>query len=276
MIELGKKRGQYGGGQASYESVIPLILILILAIFIAGKFGILNLSSLPVVGSLFGAPYIKVLVIGTPSAQLEQMLQAEDFRVAGITYAGSIRQETIYPGTLDNFDIVILDNTRTCDRTVRKVVADKVKAGGKLIVIADACTTVNDDPNAVGWDIGIGTLGDVMPVKYGGILFHEPTGTTTSTVSGKFKAIAFDNPIFNGLKNFQFSGPVTKVYPNPNSNVLAYIDNWGNRVTSPADFAIIESKGLLTGKVIYFSFYPDTTSRNMLRNTLLYVKGAKG
>ena len=63
MIDLGKKRGQYGSPSASYESVIPLVLILILGIFIAGKFGILNLSSLPVIGSLFGAPYIKIAVI---------------------------------------------------------------------------------------------------------------------------------------------------------------------------------------------------------------------
>lgn len=271
-----KKRAQYSGGTQSYESVIPLILILILGIFIAGKFGILNLGSLPVVGSLFGQPYIKVLVIGTPSTEMSQLFNAEDYRLAGITYAGNIKQDAIIAGTLDSFDIIVLQQTPTCDRPARKTIADRVKAGGKLIVIGDACTHVTDDQNALGWEVGIGSLGDIMPVKYGGLLFHEATGSTTVTVSGKFKAIEVDHPIFNGIKNFQFGGEVTRVYPNPSSRVLAYIDQWGGKVTAPSTYAIVESQGLLSGKTLYFTFDPATTSRNMFLNTLLYLKGAKG
>ena len=272
------KRGQYGAPAGrSYESVIPLVLIIILAVFIAGKFGLVDLSSMPVVGSLFPRPYIKVVVVGQESAALKTTLTAEDYRVAGINYVGSIRQEAIVPGSLNSFDIMILQGSTICDRTARKVVADKVKAGGKLIIVGDACTRVTDDPNAVGWDIGIGSLGDVVPVTYGGVLFHEATGESTVSIpSGKFKVIAPDHPIFNGIKNFAFTGIVTRALPSANSNPLAYIDTYFGRVTAPATFGIVVSQGLLTGKTLYFSFDPGTTSRNMLLNSLLYLKGAKG
>ncbi len=274
------KRGQYGAPAGrSFESVIPLVLIVILAVFIAGKFGLVDLSSIPGVGGLFPKPYIKVVVIGHESEALRSVMTAEDFRVAGVNYIGSIPQEAITPGSLNSYDIIVLQGSTVCDRTARKVIADRVKAGGKLIVVGDACTRVTDDANAVGWDIGIGSLGDVIPVTYGGVLFHESTGQSTVSVpSGKFKIIAPDHPIFNGIKNFGFTGVVTRVLPNANSNALAYIDTYFGRVTAPATFAIVESQGLLTGKTLYYSFDPGLAfaSRNMLLNSLLYLKGAKG
>lgn len=275
------KRGQYGGYGAptarSFESVIPLVLILILGVFIAGKFGLLDLSSIPVVGSLFPRPYIKVVVVGSESPYLKNLMTSEDYRIAGINYVGPIQQQAVVPGVLNSFDIIILQGSTVCDRPARKVIADRVKGGGKLIVVGDACTRVTDDQNAVGWDVGIGSLGDVVPVTYGGVLFHEPTGQSTVSVpGGKFKIVAPDHPIFNGIKNFAFTGVVTRALPSVNSNALAYLDTYYNRVTAPATFAIVESQGMLTGKTLYFSFDPGTTSRNMLLNALLYLKGAKG
>ncbi|MBI5036331.1 hypothetical protein HZC09_03220 [Candidatus Micrarchaeota archaeon] len=277
------KRGQYATPARAYESLIPLILIVILGVFIAGKFGFLQLNSLPVVGSLFPSPQIKVVVIGQSSQQMKDMLISEDFRQNGITYVTDLRQDFIVPGVLDNMDIIILQGGQICDRTPRKTIADRVKAGGKLIVIGDACIRVNEDPNAVGWDIGIGSLGDVVPVTYRGVLFHErqPTKGSVDVAGGKFKIVAPSHPMFNGILNYQFSGRVTEVLPNQNAKVLAYIDSVGGMPTAPATFGIIESQGLLAGKTMYFSFDPATNiagvgSRNMLLNTLLYLKGGKG
>ena len=272
MVKNTRKRGQQSYG----ESLIPLVLILVLAVFIAGKLGYVDLHSMPVVGSLFPAPYIRVLVIGSASPQLEYNLKAETMRMAGITYAGSINQEAVVPGSLNSFDIIILQGATVCDRTARSAIASRVKAGGKLIVVGDACTRVNDDPNALGWDIGIGLLGDVMPVTYGGVLMHEKTGQSRVYADGMFKIISSDHPMFNGITNFQFSGTLTNVYPTSNSNVLAYIDTYMGKPTSPATFGIIESQGFLSGKTMYFAFDPGSTSREMLQNTLLYLKGAKG
>jgi hypothetical protein len=276
------KRGQYAVPGKAYESLIPLILIVILGVFIAGKFGIVNLSSVPVVGSLFPASKINVVVIGKASEELKLMLQSEDFRIAGVQYTPDLRQDFILPGVLDGFDVIILQGSAVCDRTARKVIADRVKAGGKLIAVGDACIRVNDDPNAIGWDIGIGSLGDVIPVTYRGVLFHEVVNARGSVdvSGGKFHVVAIDHPMFNGIKNFAFSGRVTEVLPNANAKVLAYIDSVGGRPTAPATFGIIESQGLLAGKTLYFGFDPGTTStggsRNMVLNMLLYLKGSKG
>ena len=82
-----------------------------------------------------------------------------------------------------------------------------------------------------------------------------------------------------------FESIYVNVYPKPNSNVLALIEEFGGRPTAATTYAIIETKGMLTsGKVLYFSFDPATELTptgqkpryHMLLNALLYLKGAKG
>ena len=271
-----KKKGQYAPTQSYGESLIPLILIVVLGLFIAGKFGYIDLHSMPVVGSLFPAPYIKVVTVGRASHQFEYLIQSENMRVAGISYAGSISPDALVPGSLNNFDIIVLQGSTTCDRVARQAITERVKGGGKLVVIGDACTRVTDDPNALGWDIGIGLLGDVMPVRYGGVLMHEKTGQTRVLADGKFKIISPDHQMFNGITNFAFSGTLTNVFPNSNANVLAYIESYLGKSTSPATYGIVESQCLFSGKTVYFAFDPGTTSREMMQNMLLYIKGASG
>ncbi len=272
-----KKMGFLKRGQQNVESLIPLVLIAILAIFVAAKFGFIDVSGVPILSALVPAPVIKVGVVGHASSDLKNMLEAEVFRVQGVRYAGDIPQEVLYPGVLDNFDIIVVQGTQICDRTAREVIADKVKAGGKLILVGDSCTRVTDDPNAVGWDVGIGTMGDVVPALVGGPT-HEREPIKRVGVSGKFKVIEPDHPLFNGIKNFGFNGNLVEVYPKANANVLAFIDESASgRVTLPAQYAILESKGLLTGKVVYLAYDPTVgTSREMFLNLVLYLKGAKG
>lgn len=282
------KRGQgynYAptGGTRFFESAVPLILIVILAVFIAGKLGVVDFSEVPVLNSIFPAPKTVVAVVGRSSPTMRDLMASEDFRVAGIYFAGDIDQKVVYPGALKNFDIVIAMGDPFCDRTARKVMADRVKAGGKLMVIGDACTRVNDDRAAVGWDIGIGSLGDVMPVKIGGVS-KELDPWVTAPVTGKLKIVDVDHPMFNGVKNFQFNSVITGItVPTTNANILAYVDSSSIGIpTRPSLFAIIESRGLLTGKVVYFSYDPSTMAqfqqvgRNMWLNGLLYLRGAKG
>lgn len=276
-MQIMKKKGQaYAPHQSYGESLIPLVLIVVLGLFIAGKFGFVDLHSMPVVGSLFPTSFIKVIAVGRASPQLKYMLKSGNMRDAGIQYAGSYSPDMLQPGALDNFDIVILQGTTTCDRTARRTIADRVKAGGKLIVIGDACTRVTDDPNALGWDVGIGLLGDVMPVRYGGILMHEKTGQSRVYADGKFKIVSMDHPMFNAITNFAFAGTLTNVFPNSNADILAYIESYQGKSTAPATYGIIESKGVFSGKTVYFAFDPGTTSREMMQNVLLYMKGAKG
>lgn len=277
MFNMGRKRGQ------SYaESIIPIILIVILGLFVAAKLGYIDLSSMPLVGGLFPQSYIRIAIVGSPSPQLNDFLRSEQYRLAGVSYAVPIRQEAVKPGVLKNFDIIILQNSRVCDRDARKEITKAVQGGKKLLVIGDACTTVTDDPTAAGWDVGIGLLGDVMPVTWGGNLFHERGQTSTVIQQGKFQILSQDHPIFNGILNHGvFEDTYTNVYPKANSEVLAYIEEFGGKPTSATTYAIIESKGMFTsGKVMYFTFDPSTVNPtgqyHLLLNTLLYLKGAKG
>lgn len=273
------KRGQ---NKSFGESAIPLILIAILALFIAGRFGFVDFSGVPGLNSIFPSPKITVGVVGRASQEMKFLLESEDFRQAGVYYAGDLDQKVIYPGVLNNFDLIILQGDSVCDRTARKTVADRIKAGGKLIVIQDACTRVSDDRAAYGWDIGIGLLGDVVPVIGGGVT-KDLEVLQTAPLDGRFKVVAQNHPAFNGVKNFGFHSTITAItVPKPNSDILAYVDASSiGKTTAPALFAIVESKGLFSGKTIYFAFDPATTAaqgtgRNMFLNTLLYLRGAKG
>ncbi|MFH1200021.1 MAG: hypothetical protein V1708_03055, partial [Candidatus Micrarchaeota archaeon] len=202
----------------------------------------------------------------------------EEFRTNGIYYGtgDGLRPDQLFGGVLKPFDVIVLQGQQTCDRSARKTITDWVKSGGKLIVIGDACTRVTDDPAAVGWDVGIGLLGDVMPAKIGGVT-PEREPITTGCSSGKFKFLNPEHPIQSGIKNFQFSGRTINVFPNSNSQLVATIDcSDTGRVSAPATYAILESSGILTGKVVYYAFDPGVTSRNMFLNTLKYLKSQRG
>jgi len=272
------------GAEQHLESSIPLILIAILAVFVAAKFNFIDCSGIPGLSVVCPAANIRIAVIGNPTKDMENLLNSEDFRVAGVSYMGNLHQDTVYSGVLNQFDILILQGEQVCDRTARKVIADKVKAGGKMIVIQDACTKVHDDTTVVGWDVGIGLLGDVMPVQIGGFTReYEPIKKTS--ITGTFKILPVDHPIFpTGQKNYEFSSYVVKVVPSSKveSNVLAFVETGDEEsTTDPAFFAMLESKSLLSGKVIYFAYDPSTLvkqdkGRNLFLNTLLYLKGSKG
>jgi hypothetical protein len=273
------------GQTKSYgESLIPLILIVILGLFIAAKFGMVNLCGTPVIGSLFPCPFMKVIVMGRASPDMEALLKSQDFAMAGITYAGDIPQQSVVSADVfKNFDIIIVQGSQVCDRPARKALADAVKGGKKMIFIGDSCTRISDDYNAQGWEIGIGSLGDVMPVSYGGILLHDRTGTGSTTIGrGTFQIIAVDHPMFNGILNHEFTGEVTLVLPKNGGDPLAYIDQYQGTVTEPGTFGIIEGSSVVGGKTLYFAFDPSTNlktqygSRNMFMNALLYLKGKSG
>lgn len=272
----------YGGGggvvgrSTHLESSIPLILIIILAVFIAGNFGIINFSDVPVLKDIFGGKTIKVTVIGRPSPQLVNQLTSKDSREAGIWYAGSgLRQEILTTGTLKSFDVVILQGQPVCDRTARRVISDWVKGGGRLLIIGDACTRVTDDPAALGWDVG-GLLGDVVPAKIGGVT-HTAEPIRRGCTSGQFRFAEYDHPIGAGIKEFQFSGTTIEVYPTANGRIISYIDcSDTSRASLATTPAILENSGLFGGKVIYLAYDPGIASRNMFINTLKYMKNQKG
>ncbi|MFH1257347.1 MAG: hypothetical protein ABIG96_06520 [Candidatus Micrarchaeota archaeon] len=264
------------GKSTHLESSIPLILIIILAIFIAGNFGLVNFSDIPILNQFFGGKNIKVTVIGKPSSNLISVLTSKDARdPPQIFYAGSgLRQELLTEGTLKQFDVVILQNIPTCDRNARRVIANWVKGGGKLIVVGDACVKVDGDPAAFGWDIG-GLLSDVIPAKIGGVT-PEKEPIRYGCSSGTFRTVEYGSPIMAGIKDYQFSGRTIEVYPTSNSKVIAAVDcSDASKGNLPSTYAILESSGMFSGKSVYFAYDPGLKPQLFL-NTLRYLKGLKG
>jgi len=241
-------------------------------VFIAGKFGLVDLSGVPVLGSLVAQKQIKVMVIGHLSPQMNEILTSEEFVTnKGITLLPDMDPEIVGRFTsLSKYDIIILQNQRTCSYAAREKIADRVKAGGKLIVIGDACTRVPEDSTVFGWKIGRHTMGDIMPVEIGQL--------RKTFAQGELKVYDWEHPIFAGVTDigqkgkYDFSGEIVQVVPN--GEVLAGIDPGDGRIW----YGIVESSGLTAGKVMYFSFDPATAteSKALIYQTFLYLTNKKG
>lgn len=274
-----KRRGQYAGQAPSsvhFESAIPLILIAILAVFLAAKFNILPVDNIPILNQIIPSKDIRVGVFGKPSDELRSLIGSSEFQGAG-----GIAVRPIYEEKLDDrakflarqVDVIILTGEPYCDRTFRKAVTDRVKSGAALIVIGDACTRVRGDNTVIGWNIGIGLLGTVMPVEIGGLTpRREPIRTYFAT--GQLRIINPDHLIFSGVHDFAFAGDVVDVTPTSNADVLAQVD------TGPGQrnlYAIVEGRTFPAGKVMYFAFDPaQARAINLFKNTLLYLTSRQG
>jgi hypothetical protein len=259
-----------------FEGAIPLILILILAVFVAGKFGLVDLHSVPLVGGLFPAPTIKVVCVGTCSNGVKDYLASAEARTSNIMFQGELSpREGIFPGVLNNFDVVILQNEKYCDRTAREVIANKVRSGGKLIVVGDACTLVRDDRSILGWGF---LMQDVTPAIIGGPTAKEEPVRRTPT-NGEFRIVDQQHPIFGGavpgIKDFKFNAQLVEVIPASNAKILALVVDKTGQPEEKSFFAILESGGLF-GKTIYFSYDPGVfgsqKGRELFINAIKYLK----
>jgi len=249
---------------------LAIILIAILAVVLAGKMGLVDLSGVPVVGTLFEKPGIRVAVVGHASTALKAMLDSEFFRVAGISYISDIPLTMVRSGALNSFDEIILQGVPECEIEQRRALSDFVKSGKKLIVIGTACARMASDPNILGWEAGIGGLGDVMPVKHTGKADDE------ARMDAVLRVVERTHPIVSGITFTQeFSGKVADIRPAGGYKIIALVEPKGGGAAD-IRYGIVESTSLLSGKVMYYAFDPSLVSRNMFLNALLYLKGAKG
>ncbi len=247
---------------------LAIILVALIAIVVAGKMGLVDLSGVPLVGVFFEKPGVKVAVVGHASQELKKFFESEAYRVAGISFIADLDPKTVLPGAINSYDVVVVQGERYCEASVRRVLADYVKSGRKLVVVGDACTRMKSDENVLGWEAGIGGLGDVMPVK------HSGNATDTMRMAATLRIVEQTHPIASGISVYQnFTGNVSTAKPTGNSKIIALIQP---REGEGMYYGIIESTGLLAGKVVYYGFDPGLASREMFLNTLLYIKGAKG
>ncbi|MAG22436.1 MAG: hypothetical protein CL943_04005 [Candidatus Diapherotrites archaeon] len=258
------------------EGLIPLILIVIIAVFLLNRFDVVDIPFFE------ESEPIQMLVIGQPSAQMLAMLdQDKDLIYARIRDAASIN---VAPEEqLAQYDMVVLDQhigTTAYDHSVSRQVGEAlenyVKTGGKLVVIMDSGiyrsggiygTGIASD--IIGWTA---TFGEIIPAECDRAQNDVPTCKQPIHTVGRVYRNDFDHRIMQGIE----VAPADPSYPpltlftfdvKPTGNQVAYIKN---EVTQSYYPAIVE-KRLIMGKSLYFNYDPALTP-GIWQNTLEYLR----
>lgn len=250
---------------SNIESLIPLILILIIAGYAGAKLGF---WSLPFVQTHEAST---LLIIGEPSHDTQAIL--DDSRdlvryVVRDAFSLAVSPEQ----QLQQYRIVMIDQSKQADKSIPRALGDAlqnwVKQGGKLIVVKDSAIYLPGATDVVGWEAA---LGDIMPVQCNLARDYVPTCTQPVHVRGKIFRQDFKHKIMEGVE-------VAPAEPDgvyfletfnivPVGNQVAFIQS----VDTPAYYpAIVEKTWFGIGKVIYFNYDPGTT-RGIFQNTLRYL-----
>jgi hypothetical protein len=156
--------------------------------------------------------------------------------------------------SLNNYNIIVVDDMKDCGLALRFDLANWVRNGGKLIVIGDACTQVPNDPTSIGWNVGVNSLGSVMPVIFGGVTTSFNSSQSYASVeNGSFEIIDYSSFAFKNFSNSNFSGNVTAVYPSFDGKVLGSI-TFENNSENQSFYAVVKSSKY---NIFYLSFEPS-------------------
>jgi len=264
---MGYDYGDYDDGgwksKLSYhmESVVPLILILIVGLLVAVQLGIID------IGGLGGGSNVNVLVIGNPDAATMKVLQSDEASSMGIIAGSPIDPNDVYPETLANYDIILLEGNQYMSRTAREAIKQFVERGGSLILVKNAATKVPESPETGDWSY---VFGDMMPVKCRSSALTSSNCPNLISVQAQFIPLNIQHPILQGATKYPEKG--TKTF-----QVVDIIANGGERVaylktpegnTYPA---IIIKTNFPNGKIVYFNYDPGELSGIFL-NTLAWLK----
>ncbi len=163
--------------------------------------------------------------------------------------------------SLEKYDVIVVDNMTYCSLALRFSLAEWVRNGGKLIVIGDACTQVPNDPASIGWNVGVNSLGSVMPVVFGGVtpsFNYTQLQETAGVGNGTIEIVDYSSFAFSNVSDLAFSGNSTVVYPSVDGKVLSLISfpaSYSNQVENQTFYAIVQSENY---GVFYLSFEPQS------------------
>ncbi len=264
------------------EGLIPLILILIIAFFLAVKFNIIT-GSTPLVGpvaSMFGLAEkpIKLLIIGKSSPEVIDVLNKNPDMV--VYRLKSPKELDRNPKEqLLQYDVVLLDQSQEADKALSRRLGDAlntwVKSGGNLITVMDSGirrTGVDGQVafDVVGWQ---GTIGDVVPVSCDRVGEGQLSCENKLVVRGKLTRQIENHAIMSGI---EVAPPQEGAFflfetfdVTPTGTEVAYIDEARGIDSFPG---IVEKK-MVVGKSVYFNYNPGIT-QTILENTLKYMRKA--
>ncbi len=266
------------------EGLVPIILILIIALFLAVKFDFITTST-PVLGIIAGiiepSEKISVLLISDSDNSISPNI-IETFHINADLVKYKIRPAydlTINPDQkIEGYDIIIMDGLNYIPRSLGQAIVNYVKGGGKLITVKDAgirsgIVLPNGQiegyaPDVLGWEE---TFDDVIPVSCEKNEEGIPGCIDKMYVSGKLYREDEKHEIMKGFEEVPQEPNSYKDFEvlnvNYTANELAYIR--GSNYQKP--FPGIVEKKLVFGKSIYFNYDPGTTP-GILMSTLDYLK----
>jgi hypothetical protein len=266
------------GRRFNLEGLIPLVLLVIIGIASLNYFGVIDIPYLPK-----GSTRIQVLVIGDPSMGEKAIL---DNLTGMVTYRIRDASSFSYGASeeLHQYNIVILDQSNTADKSVTISLAEAIKTyvskGGKLIIVKNsgiyqsvgfAGLRATDVTN---WKAN---FGKIVPADCVLGPDNVPTCAPDSAINmvGRIYTMSFDHPIMSGIEitppagDIPYSLETFPIQANEGATTIAFIKAENSIQSVPA---ILEKKAFpLGGTVIYFNYDPGLTL-GIFKNTLLYLR----
>ncbi len=263
---------------AHLEGLIPIILIIVIGLLLALKFGVID-NRTPIIGQfadvlgpLGGGEKTKILIVGSTSQEVIDILNDHRDRLEYITRTtDSLERNPV--DQLANYDILILDQSEQSNKEVSKKLGEAiqrfVKNGGKFILVGDSGIRRPDTFDVIGWR---NTFGDIVPVECDRVVNNQPTCTNPILVNGKLYRQDERHRVMQGIDLFPadpFRNATFRVFDvsQIGGKEIAYIQSAGiDKKTYPA----VVEKNLVIGKVIYFNYNPGIT-RGIFESTLNYL-----
>jgi len=273
--EFTEKKKSSSNLKLKLETIIPIIVIIGVILLIVFKTNVLS-GGIP----LFEGKGAAVLIIGSPSPEFTRVLNDAENKdiIRSLRYVTIDSIQHNPSETLKNYDIVILDQSLSADKSITRTVGEAIKnyvqSGGKFIVVLNSGIERPGDSSVIGWTA---TFGDIIPVKCDPTLYSVPSCKNTLRMNGIIYSVRSDSKsagyrIMYGIERvpaLEAAGLLqTETYDvTPTGTEIAYFQDArsGKTVT-----AIVE-KPLLLGKVIYFNYNPGL-SEAIFVNTIKYLK----
>ena len=260
-----------GGGftsrATSIEGLIPIIIVLIIAIYAGAKFGFFDL---PLPG--IGQEPVRMLVIGDPSPTLKSILD-EDRDLVRYTIRDAYSLSVAPKEQLTQYKIIMIDQSRSADKSMPRrlgdAIAEWVKTGGKLNIVKDSAIYRPGATDVVGWKA---TFGDIVPVECDIERDFVHSCTRPIHVTAKIFQSDWKHKIVEGIEVAPADPDAVLFLETFNVTPLCIQISYIQNVTTPAwNPAVVDKTWFGSGKVIYFNYDPGAT-KGIFENTIKYLR----
>ena len=261
---------------AHLEGVVPLVLIVIIGLFMAMNFGVIDRNT-PILGALADTADLhggktKMLLLGSSSQEVVDILN-DNRDIIDLDQKTLDSVERNPTEILADYKIVMLDQSQEADKEVTKKVGDAieryVKNGGKFIIVMDSGIRRPDTFDVIGWR---NTFGDIIPVDCDRVINNQPSCTNRVFVTGKLYRQDESSKIMQGIDVYPAEPYRNAVFTtfdvSETGREIAYLKSEG--IDGKSYPAIVEKK-LVIGKSIYFNYNPGLT-RGVFESTIDYLR----